>query len=272
MPAEATLDDLARFDARAARSLRLITAASAAELEGMALFFGADEDPRRLDEQVTLSNVHEFAQVWLRGAQRGTRAWPRPTLTSSRASHLDHDPPAALPACLSACAASQPVKQAKIDHILERQRVVQVERLTFGFRAVPLLDAHLDLLGVEGISSLLFDSASRVLCARTIVASLEWVDWPAASRVPAQLGRLLESFDQHSLRRFLRLATAQTVWPTGGFTPPISIQRSPPSASLPVGSTCFHIVRVPDYASEAELTAKMRTALDHVGEADFGYV
>lgn len=149
---------------------------------------------------------------------------------------------------------------------------MQIERLTFGFRAVPLLDAHLDLLGVSGIASLLFDSASRVLCAREIVASLEWVDWPAASRVPAQLERLLATLDQPGLRRFLRLATAQTVWPTGGFNPPISIQRCPPSASLPVGSTCFHIVRVPDYATEAELKGKVRIALENVGAADFGYV
>lgn len=161
---------------------------------------------------------------------------------------------------------------AKIEHILEKSRALQVERIVFGFRAVPPLDAHLDLLGTGGLAELLFDSASRALDPHAILRSLVWQDWPAGSAVPARLSECIGGLDQERLGRFLRLATGSLVWPADGFDPPITVQRCPPSCALPVGSTCFHVVRVPDYAEPSELEAKVLMALDHVGEHDLGYV
>lgn len=162
--------------------------------------------------------------------------------------------------------------KAKVAHLLERSRVVQVERMVWGFRSVPTLDPHLDLLGSAGITELLFDSAWRTLDPRLLVSSLCWQDWPPESTLPARLAECLCRLSQDKLRLFLRLATGSVVMPTGGFSPPITIQRCPPSSALPVGSTCFHVVRMPDYADPDELEAKMTMALDHCGMQDMGYV
>jgi hypothetical protein len=162
--------------------------------------------------------------------------------------------------------------QARVLYILEKSRLVQVERLVYGFRAIPPLDAHLDLLGFRGVSDLLFDSATRVIDPSRVIADLEWQGWAEGSSVPAYLSDFLRDLDQERLRRFLRLATGQCVLPSAGFSPPISIQRCAESAALPVGSTCFHIVRLPEYSSREQLEGKMKMALDHVGAQDFGFV
>ncbi|KAJ1620022.1 hypothetical protein T492DRAFT_848122 [Pavlovales sp. CCMP2436] len=160
----------------------------------------------------------------------------------------------------------------KLEHALERSRTDQVTRLVYGFRAIPTLDCVLDLLGARGLDALLISSAVRVLDPLLVARSLEWRDWPVDSMVPALLTQCIMRLDQSRLRRFIRLTTSQNVWPTEGFTPPITIQRCPASEQLPVGSTCFHILRVPDYADPRSVESKLLMALDHVGEQDMGYV
>lgn len=227
-----TIDDLAAFDAQAARSLRVVERATEAELREMCLCFPNPAD-----------------------ADAGGAAQPaEPVYVNARN--------------------RQAFIAAQLDQLLERCRCVQVERVVYGFRAVPPLDAHLDMLGASGIERMLCGAPSqrpRRVRAADVVGSLVWEGWPEASCAPAHLVELLHALDERLLRKFLRLATGQSVMPAGGFAPAITVLRLPPSDALPVGSTCFHVIRLPEYGTREVLSAKLILALENVGGHDLGY-
>jgi len=91
------------------------------------------------------------------------------------------------------------------------------------------------------------------------------------SRQIGWLFTVLEEYDQHMRRQFLRFVTGRSILPTGGFGnlgTLIGIDRkqrldNSGSVALPTTHTCFHSIDLPEYESLDELRRKLTTAIEY---------
>ena len=77
----------------------------------------------------------------------------------------------------------------------------------------------------------------------------------------------MSEFDDEFKRRLLLFVTSSQRVPIGGLarlSPPFCIARNGPHTDrLPTAHTCVNILLLPQYESEEDLRARLKTALEH---------
>jgi hypothetical protein len=147
----------------------------------------------------------------------------------------------------------------KINSLIPQTSPYHILRLGFR-RVIPVLPHFVsprDLSqALVGESELRIDDLLRELRLYGYDQSSEQVSW---------LIRLLRSFTQDNIRRFLAFVTGTPFVPLGGFAslqyPILIIKSSEPDTHLPRSRTCFHHFFLPEYSTEQVLNEKVLQAI-----------
>ena len=139
--------------------------------------------------------------------------------------------------------------------------------LFFEMRALGLLNSRLGLILVYTANGLPFAIFILAGFFRSLPRSLYEAAVIDGCGEFAAFWRVLASFSQPDLRAFLMFVTSCSRPPLLGFgalTPSFGLQRVPVASDaerLPSASTCFNLLKLPQYSSEAVLRDKLLTAI-----------
>lgn len=108
---------------------------------------------------------------------------------------------------------------------------------------------------------------NRNISADDVIAKLRFREYPSGSCLPVHFKEAVRRLSQRDLLRFLVYVTAQATLPDGN----IGIHFYPDRVSLYRAHTCFNTLDVPDIAELEDVQRRMRTCLDNLEAAGFGF-
>eukprot|EP00656_Telonema_subtile_P038641 TRINITY_DN4385_c0_g1_i2.p1 TRINITY_DN4385_c0_g1~~TRINITY_DN4385_c0_g1_i2.p1 ORF type:complete len:531 (+),score=167.39 TRINITY_DN4385_c0_g1_i2:100-1692(+) len=159
-----------------------------------------------------------------------------------------------------------------VDYKLNIELQPQLQAIVTGFSLV-LNPMDLQLLGAEELQ--------QVLCGQPRLDPLELQQccaltqgYTPESGTIGLLWNVLQGFDETTQRAFLRFVTGSTRAPAGGLgelDPKFTIQRVDDTEKLPSASTCFNLLKLPAYESEAVLEEKLRMSISEGVLAGFAF-
>jgi hypothetical protein len=148
-----------------------------------------------------------------------------------------------------------------------------LEAIRTGFYIFPFFQTHLSLFSHYDLQLMML--GEQHMTADDITRILNFVEFPAGSKVSQYLEAVLNEMTSEELRIFFHYATNEVAIPVGGLDNPrpsasydphkITIQYMPgwTDSRIPVSHVCWYRLDFPNYSNQELLAEKLRAALSN---------